>query len=89
MTEATLNRAILALLGAVALLAAPAFAAESCDQALKDTTAAWKAAVIGPRGTTEAESLIKQAEELCKKDDAQQKSESLELLRLVRTMIGE
>jgi hypothetical protein len=89
MTEATLNRTILALIGAAALLASPALAAENCEQALKDTTAAWKAAVIGPRETAEAESLIKQAEELCKRDDAQQKSESVELLRLARTMIGE
>jgi hypothetical protein len=89
MKEATLNRTILVLLGAAAFAAAPAFAAETCDQALKDTTAAWKAAVIGPRATAEAESLIKQADELCKKDDAQQKAQAIELLRLARTMIGE
>jgi hypothetical protein len=80
---------ILALLGAAALAAAPALAAETCDQALKDTTAASKAAVIGPHASSEVESLIKQAEELCKKDDPQQKAQAVELLRLARTMIGE
>jgi hypothetical protein len=75
------------LLGLVSLvIAAPAFAAESCDQPLKDTQAAFKTSTIGPKTTQQAEAAIKQAEDLCKEGKS---NEANELLRLARTMIGE
>ena len=75
------------LFGLVSLvIAAPAFAAESCDQPLKDTQAAFKTSTIGPKTTQQAEAAIKQAEDLCKEGKS---NEANELLRLARTMIGE
>ena len=75
------------LLGLVALvIAAPALAAQSCDQSLKDTQAAFKTSTIGPKETEKADAAIKQAEELCKQGKA---GEANDLLRLARTMIGE
>lgn len=71
-----------------ALAAVPAFAAETCDQAFKDTSAGSKTAIIGPKETAKVADLVKQAEPLCK-GDAQQQAEGFELLRLARTMIGE
>jgi hypothetical protein len=75
------------LLGCAAILiAAPALAAESCDQPLKDTQAAFKTSTIGPKETARADAAIKQAEDLCKQGKA---AEANDLLRLARTMIGE
>ncbi len=78
-------RAFLFGLAAI-VVAAPVFAAESCDQPLKDTQAAFKTSVIGPKETEKADAAIKQAEELCKQGKA---TEANDLLRLARTMIGE
>ena len=72
----------------ISLGAAPALAGETCDQALKDTTAASKTAVIGPKATARLGDLLKQAEPLCKGEAAQQ-AEGIELLRVGRMMIGE
>jgi hypothetical protein len=76
------------LLGmAVALVcAAPALAAETCEQALKDTKAAYGGSAIAPKEYAKAGELIKQAEDLCK--DGKQ-AEAIDLLRTARTMIGE
>lgn len=75
------------LLGVVAVaIAAPVLGAESCDQPLKDTQAAFKTSIIAPKTTQQAEAAIKQAEDLCKEGKAR---EANELLRLARTMIGE
>lgn len=71
---------------ALVLLAAPAFAAESCDQPLKDTQAAFKTSTIGPKETEKTDAAIKKAEELCKEGKA---AEANDLLRLARMMIGE
>jgi hypothetical protein len=71
---------------ALVLLAAPAFAAESCDQPLKDTQAAFKTSTIGPKETEKADAAIKQAEDLCKQGKA---AEANDLLRVARTIIGE
>jgi hypothetical protein len=70
------------------LAAAPAFAAETCEQALKDTTAGSKTAIIGPKETEKVADLLKQAEPLCK-GDAQQQAEGIALLRVARTVTGE
>lgn len=67
-----------------ALGAGPALAAETCDQALKDTTAGSKTAIIAAK----VADLIKQAEPLCK-GDAQQQAEGVALLRVARSVIGE
>jgi hypothetical protein len=75
-------------LAASLLLAAPALAAESCQQALTDTTNASKTAMIGPKETEKVNDLLKQATDLCKGDD-QQQAEGRELLRVARTIIGE
>lgn len=72
----------------IALGVAPAFAGETCDQALKDTTAASKTAVVGPKETTKVGDLLKQAEPLCKGEAAQQ-AEGVEALRIARMIIGE
>jgi hypothetical protein len=75
------------VLGLVALaITAPALAAQSCDQPLKDTQAAFKTSTIGPKETEKADAAIKQAEELCKEGKA---TEANDLLRLARMMIGE
>jgi hypothetical protein len=75
------------LLGLVAaVIALPALAAESCDQSLKDTQAAFKTSTIGPKETEKADAAIKQAEELCKQGKA---GEANDRLRLARMMIGE
>ncbi len=71
-----------------ALGAGPALAAETCDQAFKDTTAGSKTAIIGPKETAKVADLLKQAEPLCK-GEAQQQTEGIALLRLARMMIGE
>ena len=73
---------------AALLTAASVRAAENCDQALKDTTAGAKTAIIGPKETEKVAELLKQAEPLCK-GDAKQQEEGIELLRVARTMIGE
>jgi len=73
---------------AVMLAALPAVAAETCDQALKDTTAGSKTAIIAPKQTAKVADLLKQAEPLCKGDDKQQ-AEGIALLRNARMMIGE
>ncbi len=78
----------LAVCLAGALGAAPALAAETCDQALKDTSAGSKTAIIGPKETAKVADLVKTAEPLCK-GDAQQQAEGIALLRLARTTIGE
>ena len=70
------------------LAVAPAFAAETCEQALKDTTAGSKTAIIGPKETEKVAELLKQAEPLCK-GDTQQQAEGIALLRLARSTIGE
>jgi len=70
------------------LAAAPAFAAEKCQQALTDTVNQAKAAKIGEAAANQVADLVKQATDLCKGDEDQQK-EGLELLRLARLMIGE
>jgi hypothetical protein len=75
-------------LAAGVLLAAPAIAAESCQQALTDTTAASTTAIIGPKETAKVADLLKQATDLCKGDEKQQ-AEGQELLRVARMMIGE
>jgi hypothetical protein len=72
----------------VALGAGPALAAETCDQALKDTTAGSKTAIIAPKETAKVADLVKEAEPLCK-GDAQQQAEGIALLRVARSMIGE
>ena len=82
---------MLRLFSAAALLilgAAPVLAAESCEQALKDTTAGSKTAIIGPKETEKVADLLKQADPLCK-GDAQQQAEGIALLRLARSVIGE
>ena len=71
-----------------ALGAGPAFAAETCDQAFKDTSAGSKSAIIAPKETAKVADLLKEAEPLCKGDPRQQ-AEAIALLRLARTMIGE
>jgi hypothetical protein len=86
--EETLLRTAIAALFVFPLLAAPAFAGETCDQAFKDTTTGSKAAIIGPKETDKVAGLLKQAEPLCK-GDAKQQAEGLELLRLARSVIGE
>lgn len=73
-------------IAAAALIAAPAVAAGNCEQALKDTAAAFKTNTIGPKAVLGVELLIKQAEELCKQG---KQAEAEELLRSARTMIGE
>jgi hypothetical protein len=73
---------------AAAVGAGPALAAETCDQALKDTTAGSKTAIIAPKSTAKVADLIKQAEPLCK-GDAQQQAEGIALLRVARSVIGE
>jgi hypothetical protein len=70
------------------LAAAPAVAAQTCEQALKDTTAGSKTAIVGPKETSKVADLLKAAEPLCK-GDAQQQAEGIELLRLARSVIGE
>ena len=74
---------------AILILAAGApLAAETCEQALKDTTAGSKIAIVGPKETEKVADLLKQAEPLCK-GDAQQQAEGIALLRLARSVIGE
>jgi hypothetical protein len=73
-------------IAAAALIAAPAVAAENCDQSLKDTMAAFKTNAIGPKAVLGVELLIKQAEDLCKQG---KQAEAAELLRNARAMIGE
>ena len=68
--------------------AGPGLAAETCDQALKDTTAGSKTAIIAAKETAKVADLIKQAEPLCK-GDAQQQAEGIALLRVARSVIGE
>jgi hypothetical protein len=63
-------------------------AAETCEQALKDTTAGSKTAIIGPKETEKVADLLKQAELLCK-GDAPQQAEGIALLHLARSTIGE
>jgi hypothetical protein len=85
------EEAVLRLFCAAAMLilgAAPVLAAESCEQALKDTTAGSKTAIIGPKETEKVADLLKRAEPLCK-GDAQQQAEGIALLRLARSRIGE
>jgi len=79
---------ILAISVIAALAAMPAFAAETCEQALKDTTAGSKTAIIAPKETARVADLLKQAEPLCKGEAAQQ-AEGLALLRNARMTIGE
>lgn len=79
-------RSFLLGFAAAAIIAAPVLAAESCDQPLKDTQAAFKTSTIGPKSTQKADEAIKQAEELCKQGKAR---EANDLLRLARSMIGE
>ncbi len=79
-------RSLLLGVAAAALIAAPALAAESSDQPLKDTQAAYKTSSIGPNETEKADAAINQAEDLCKQGKAH---EANDLLRLARTMIGE
>jgi hypothetical protein len=75
------------LLGLAAfVIAAPALAAEKCEQSLKDTQAAFKTSTISPKATQKTDEAIKQAEELCKEGKA---AEANDLLRLARMMIGE
>ena len=74
---------------AILLLAVGAArAAETCEQALKDTTAGSKTAIVGPKETEKVADLLKQAEPLCK-GDAPQQAEAIALLRLARSVIGE
>ena len=77
----------LAIIGVAAFAAASALA-EPCDQALKDTTAASKSAVIGPKAGATVAELLKNAEPLCK-GEGQQQAEGIEMLRIARAMIGE
>ncbi len=79
-------RAILLGLGAAVLCAAPALAADNCEQALKDTKAAYAGSTIAPKGYDKAGTLIKEAEEQCKNG---KQAEAADLLRVARTMIGE
>jgi len=73
---------------AILLVAAPAWAAETCGQALADTTAQSKTAIIGPKATAKVGDLLNQATDLCK-GDAKQQAQGIELLRVARIMIGE
>jgi len=85
------GEAVLRLFCAAATLilaVAPALAAATCEQALKDTTGGSKTAIIGPKETEKVADLLKQAEPLCK-GDAQQQAEGIALLRLARSVIGE
>jgi hypothetical protein len=75
---------LLALVAVV--IAVPALAAQSCDQALKDTQTAFKTSTIGPKETEKADAAIRQAEDLCKQGKG---TEANDLLRLARMMIGE
>jgi hypothetical protein len=79
-------RAVLLGMAVALLCAAPALAAETCEQALKDTKAAYGGSTIAPKEYAKAGELIKQAEDLCK--DGKQ-AEAVDLLRTARTMIGE
>ena len=74
--------------GLLILGAAPVLAAESCEQALKDTTAGSKTAIVGPKETEKVADQLKRAEPLCK-GDVQQQAEGIALLRLARSTIGE
>jgi hypothetical protein len=73
-------------LAGVLLMAAPALAAENCEQVLKDTRAAYKTNTIGPKALTEVDALVREAEDLCKQGNSERASE---LLRMARAMIGE
>jgi hypothetical protein len=79
-------RAVLLGLAVVAFCVVPAFAADNCEQALKDTKAAYGGSAIAPKTYAKAGELIKQAEDLCKEG---KQAEAVELLRTARTMIGE
>jgi hypothetical protein len=79
-------RLILLGLGVLALAAAPARAADNCEQQLKDTKAAYATSTIAPKSYAKAGDLIKEAEELCK---AGKEADAIDDLRLARMMIGE
>lgn len=86
--ERSLSRPAIAAVFVLPLLAGPALAAETCDQAFKDTSAGAKTAIIAPKETEKVADLLKRAEPLCK-GDAKQQTEGVELLRLARSVIGE
>lgn len=79
-------RSVLLGVSAALLCAAPALAAETCEQAVKDTKAAYGGSTIAPKEYAKAGELIKQGEDLCKEG---KQAEAVELLRIARTMIGE
>ena len=79
-------RSVVGALAIAALLAAPAGAAENCEQALKDTKAAYGLSTIAPKEYDKAGALIKSAEALCKDGNG---TEAIGDLRTARTMIGE
>jgi len=67
-------------------LAAPAGAADSCAQRLKDAQAAFKANGVGEKAVKEIDGLLKDAEAAC---TGGKESEAQDLLRRVRVMLGE
>ena len=69
-------RFVLLGMAVAACCGAPALAADNCEQALKDTKAAYGGSTIAPKTYAKAGELIKQAE-------------AVELLRTARSMIGE
>jgi hypothetical protein len=79
-------RSVLLGLAAATLCAVPALAADTCEQAVKDTKAAYGGSTIAPKTYAKAGELIKQAEDLCKEG---KQAEAVELLRTARSMIGE
>jgi hypothetical protein len=79
-------RFVLLGVAVAACCGAPALAADNCEQALKDTKAAYGGSTIAPKTYAKAGELIKQAEDLCKEG---KQAEAVELLRTARSMIGE
>ena len=79
-------RSVLLGLAGLLLVAAPAPAADKCEQQLKDTKAAYGGSTIAPKTYARAGDLIKEAEEQCK---AGNEAEAIALLRQARIMIGE
>lgn len=73
-------------LAAALLFAAPALAADNCEQQLKDTKAGYAGSTIAPKEYAKAGELIKEAEDLCKEGKG---AEAIDRLRTARTMIGE
>jgi hypothetical protein len=79
-------RTILYGFAAALLFAAPAVAADNCEQQLKDAKTAYAGSTIAPKSYARAGDLLKDAEAQC---TAGKNAEAIALLRQVRLMIGE